>query len=41
MRGRLDPTGIIDLIAFAGDAAGGVDAERKLWTNARCDEALK
>ncbi len=41
-RGRFDPAGINDLIAFAGDAAKGADpAEGKLWTNAYWSEAAK
>ena len=41
-RGRFDPDGITDLLAFAGSAGKGVDpADGKLWTNEFWTEAAK
>lgn len=40
-RGRFDPAGIAALLAYAGDAATGIDPKSTFWTNDYWDEAAK
>ena len=40
-KGRFDPAGIAALLAYAGDAAGGIDPKSPFWTNEYWDEAAR